>query len=335
LIGVFDGHGSQGQFISNLLKIFFSEYFTKMDLYRSDTRTGFHKINTSIKKGFSEELNNIKNYSNNFDVRNFNNLNAGNSNSNLNSRKMNSFSYSNLNLNSTRKNSGNLNINYNYKENEMINSNNNINYFYEKLSELDFKIIRNSFSLAENSFIKANYDLSLSGSTSICLFVIENKVICANCGDSRAILITDDKFNVNKNLILNLSIDHKPDLKKEASRIIKNNGRIDKAIENGLRSGPLRVWLKNENYPGLCMTRSIGDIIASKIGVISEPEIIECNINDNSKFIVIASDGIWGVFTNEEVSNFVDPFYVLMDCESAVSNLIQEAKKRWREVKKI
>ena len=34
LIGVFDGHGPQGHFVSNLLKLFFSEYFTKMDLYK-------------------------------------------------------------------------------------------------------------------------------------------------------------------------------------------------------------------------------------------------------------------------------------------------------------
>ncbi len=130
-----------------------------------------------------------------------------------------------------------------------------------------------------------------------------------------------------------MSIDHKPNLKEEASRIMKNNGLIDRKIENGIRSGPLRVWFRNENYPGLPITRTIGDIIASKIGVISEPEIIECNINNNSKFIIVTSDGIWEVLTNEEVSNFIDPYYKLMDCESAVNNLILEAKKRWKEVK--
>ena len=41
--------------------------------------------------------------------------------------------------------------------------------------------------------------------------------------------------------------------------------------ENGVKSGPFRVWLKNENYPGLAMSRSIGDLIASAIGVTAEP----------------------------------------------------------------
>ena len=40
------------------------------------------------------------------------------------------------------------------------------------------------------------------------------------------------------------------------------------------------------------MTRSIGDLIISKIGVISDLEIIEYNILENSILIVIASDGI-------------------------------------------
>jgi serine/threonine protein phosphatase PrpC len=79
--------------------------------------------------------------------------------------------------------------------------NNNINYYYEKLSEFDYSIIRNSFSVAENSFIKGKYDLKFSGSTGICIFINENKVICANWGNSLAILVTIDKFNVNKNFI--------------------------------------------------------------------------------------------------------------------------------------
>ena len=40
------------------------------------------------------------------------------------------------------------------------------------------------------------------------------------------------------------------------------------------------------------MTRSIGDLIISKISVTSDLEIIEYNILENSILIVIASDGI-------------------------------------------
>lgn len=42
--------------------------------------------------------------------------------------------------------------------------------------------------------------------------------------------------------------------------------------------GPYRVWMKHENIPGLAMTRSFGDVMASKVGVINEPEILEFEI---------------------------------------------------------
>ncbi len=35
--------------------------------------------------------------------------------------------------------------------------------------------------------------------------------------------------------------------------------------------GPVRVWLKNFDLPGLAMSRSLGDTIGAQAGVISEP----------------------------------------------------------------
>jgi serine/threonine protein phosphatase PrpC len=82
----------------------------------------------------------------------------------------------------------------------------------------------------------------------------------------------------------------------------------------------------------LAITRSIGDLVATTIGVISDPEIIEFELNEDSKYIILASDGIWEVLTNEEVRDIVDFFYNEMDCESAVNKLIDEAKKKWEMV---
>ena len=39
--------------------------------------------------------------------------------------------------------------------------------------------------------------------------------------------------------------------------------------------GPMRVWLKNEEIPGLAMSRSLGDRIAHTVGVTCTPEIQE------------------------------------------------------------
>ena len=48
-----------------------------------------------------------------------------------------------------------------------------------------------------------------SGSTVVLTHITKEKIICANCGDSRAILIT------NNNSIIKMSRDHKPNLPDE------------------------------------------------------------------------------------------------------------------------
>jgi len=40
----------------------------------------------------------------------------------------------------------------------------------------------------------------------------------------------------------------------------------------------LRVWLKNEDIPGLAMTRSFGDGMAAKVGVNAIPELGEIEL---------------------------------------------------------
>lgn len=101
---------------------------------------------------------------------------------------------------------------------------------------------------------------------------------CANVGDSRGIVIRAASTSQNENGFTceAISRDHKPDDKDEAAVIIANNGRIDSYRDNlGNQIGPLRVWLKNEDIPGLAMTRSFGDGMAARVGVNAIPEIKE------------------------------------------------------------
>ncbi len=73
--------------------------------------------------------------------------------------------------------------------------------------------------------------------------------------------------------------------------------------------GPLRVWLKYDDVPGLAMTRSMGDSVAAKAGVIAEPEIFELQLTSADKFIIIASDGVWEFISNIEAAKVVYPYY--------------------------
>lgn len=103
------------------------------------------------------------------------------------------------------------------------------------------------------------------------ILIVGKKVYSANVGDSRAILASQNRETL-KFTVKPLSIDHKPELPKEKKRIESFGGRVQALLdENYNECGPNRVWLKNEDIPGLAMSRSIGDIVASKVGVISEP----------------------------------------------------------------
>jgi len=58
------------------------------------------------------------------------------------------------------------------------------------------------------------------------------------------------------------------------------------------------------------MTRSLGDGHAKRAGVIAEPELDSMRFDANDitvvpKFIVIATDGLWDVMSNELVAEFL------------------------------
>lgn len=111
--------------------------------------------------------------------------------------------------------------------------------------------------------------------------------------------------------IMPMSVDHKPSMQMEKYRITRKGGRVDTIRGNqGQKLGPERVWLRDQELPGLAMSRSIGDYIAHTAGVIADPEVMRFELNQDHKFIVVASDGVWEFLTNEEIGHIVWPFYL-------------------------
>ena len=76
-----------------------------------------------------------------------------------------------------------------------------ITYYFEKITKKKIFIGRNS------------------GSTANVVLLTDDKIYVANAGDSRSIL-------VRKNEVVELSKDHKPELKSEKARIEKCGGRV-------------------------------------------------------------------------------------------------------------
>ena len=140
------------------------------------------------------------------------------------------------------------------------------------------------------------------------------------------------------NEIIELSKDQKPDDEKEKIRIEKMGGIISQCndlYDDGKEGGPFRIWVKGRDYPGIAMSRSIGDKIAHDIGVISEPEIFCFKINDNCEYLVVGSDGIWQYLENENVSEIIRPFFVEKNAENAVKEIIRKSSLAWIEKDKI
>jgi serine/threonine protein phosphatase PrpC len=168
-----------------------------------------------------------------------------------------------------------------------------------------------------HSRINSNF----SGSTLVSVLILGDHLICANVGDSRAVIGND----LNNWFALEISKDHKPNRKDESEKIVAAGGRID-THENG---GPLRIYFKDQNLPGLAMTRSIGDKISREIGLTAVPEIIEKKLTINDRFIIIASDGLWEFISSREAVEIVSKYWQQGQSDICCEKLLKESVNRW------
>lgn len=124
--------------------------------------------------------------------------------------------------------------------------------------------------------------------------------------------------------VVALTTDHKCE-DEEAVRIKKNGGHIGKLKNSkGKEVGPNRIWNQKFTMPGLAMSRSLGDKIAHVYGCGEIPDIDQRPILGDEKHIIIASDGVWEVFTNRKAADqFCD------DPQEFADNIVQMSEKDW------
>ncbi|KAJ0846701.1 putative protein-serine/threonine phosphatase [Helianthus annuus] len=159
----------------------------------------------------------------------------------------------------------------------------------------------NAFKVMDRELrMHTNIDCFCSGSTAVTLIKQGEDLIIGNVGDSRAILCTRDERN--SLVALQLTVDLKPNLPAEAERIRKSKGRVFALQEE---PSVTRVWLPNNDSPGLAMARAFGDFCLKDFGLISIPDIFYRRLTENDQFVVLASDGIWDVLTNKDVIDIV------------------------------
>ncbi|XP_052211641.1 probable protein phosphatase 2C 6 [Diospyros lotus] len=118
------------------------------------------------------------------------------------------------------------------------------------------------------------------GSTAVVAIICSSHIIVANCGDSRAVLCRGK-------VPMALSVDHKPNREDEYVRIEAAGGKVIQ-------------WNGHRVFGVLAMSRSIGDRYL-KPSIIPDPEVMFIPRSKEDECLVLASDGLWDVMTNEEV----------------------------------
>jgi serine/threonine protein phosphatase PrpC len=148
-----------------------------------------------------------------------------------------------------------------------------------------------------------------SGSTAVVVVITPTHYICANTGDSRAVLRRNGK-------VLPLSFDHKPSDVPERRRVEAAGGVVKAKRVDG----------------DLAVSRAFGDFTykqdknrsIEKQKVIVVPDLLVYPRNlTGDEFIVIACDGIWDVASNKQCTEFVQT--LLNEGEIDLGNICEEA----------
>jgi serine/threonine protein phosphatase PrpC len=85
--------------------------------------------------------------------------------------------------------------------------------------------IKAAYKKTNEALSSSNIDFLYSGTTSVTAFTCDSLLLCANVGDSRAVigsLTPESKWRAYQ-----ITTDHKPDLKEEYDRILSFNGRVE------------------------------------------------------------------------------------------------------------
>ncbi|EFH43840.1 hypothetical protein ARALYDRAFT_492207 [Arabidopsis lyrata subsp. lyrata] len=170
-----------------------------------------------------------------------------------------------------------------------------------------------------NSFLRVDSEIEsvapeTVGSTSVVAVVFPTHIFVANCGDSRAVLCRGKTA-------LPLSVDHKPDREDEAARIEAAGGKVIQ-------------WNGARVFGVLAMSRSIGDRYL-KPSIIPDPEVTAVKRVKEDDCLILASDGVWDVMTDEEACEMARKRILLWHKKNAVAGdaslLADERRKEGKD----
>ncbi|KAM1072659.1 hypothetical protein ACFX13_018147 [Malus domestica] len=150
-------------------------------------------------------------------------------------------------------------------------------YEWQRRWEAAFSI---GFERADNELMAESVAPEMVGSTAVVTVLSGCQIITSNCGDSRALLCRGTET-------IPLTVDQKPDREDELERIEGEGGKVIN-------------WNGARVFGVLAMSRAIGDRYL-RPWIIPVPEVTFMTRTDEDECLILASDGLWDVMTNEEV----------------------------------
>lgn len=154
------------------------------------------------------------------------------------------------------------------------------------------------------------------------------RLVISNLGDSRAVLC-------RAGTAVPVSEDHKPTRMDEKKRIERVGGLVLQVrgawrVATSTNPNSMNKAARRE-YQGLAMTRSFGDMHFKRpIGLaIAEPEVQVISLCDKDLFIVLGTDGVFDVLSNQEVIDLAMRHW--REPEEAAKNIVRSAYKRGSE----
>eukprot|EP00897_Mesotaenium_endlicherianum_P005775 jgi/Mesen1/5225/ME000026S04526 len=167
-----------------------------------------------------------------------------------------------------------------------------------------------------------NFDAFVSGSAAVTVVLQGRHLIVGNLGDSRCVIASSGS-DAGSIVGRALTFDHKCSRTNEKKRIVATGARVF-ALED--EPNTTRVWLPDELMPGLAMSRAFGDSVLKPYGLISEPEVHHKILKAKDKFVILASDGIWDVLSDQEAAEVVARAPARSDAAKA---LVDAAIRAW------
>lgn len=142
------------------------------------------------------------------------------------------------------------------------------------------------------------------GCTAVTAVLLGQRLVVANVGDSRAVLC-------RRGQAIPMTVDHKPNSKEERQRIEKAGGVV--------------VWAGTWRVGGvLAVSRAFGDRPLKQY-VIPTPDIRDEWLSHDDEFLILASDGLWDVVSNQDAVQLVKD---IQNAEAAAKRLTEEAYHR-------